>query len=235
MRRLPLLLVALLTGCSSGDTPTGPTPRPYPGTRPPAVPTEPVNAPRFDDQLWGDLVYAEFGREENSLSGPMPYGSQVLDHVRNYSIDPTDMPAELVTFIIGEIPELWRELTGETYTGRVVVTSTPQREDRWTTVQMEPLKERTCGSLGHAGVGQRHRPSTLYLSVDCSHPRSTFAHEFGHDLDFSHSRHHNDLMYPVGPTNVAAFSASELYHARLAYRVGPGAEYCGELFTPGCP
>ena len=101
---------------------------------------------------------------------------------------------------------------------------------------MEQLEERTCGGLGHAtGIDRRHRASTLYLSFDCPHPRSTFAHEFGHDLGFNHVRGYLDLMYPAGPTNLDAFSERELYHARLAYRVGPGAEYCGEPFTPECP
>ena len=53
-------------------------------------------------------------------------------------------------------------------------------------------------------------------------------------MGFSHVRGYNDLMYPAGPTNVQTFSDREVYHARLAYRVGPGVEYCGEPFTQGC-
>ncbi len=230
---LALVFAALSCGCNTPTEPTSTTPRVGPSR--PTTPARHTSATGFDDLFWRDLVYAAYGREGNGLSGPMPFGSNVLDHTRNFHIDTRSMPADVLAFIHDSIPTLWRDITGRPYDGRIEAGPGDNDEPGWTSGHMHGPDADFCGTTADVLKTERHHSMwiRIYSNPRCAGPRQVFVHEFGHALGFSHVREAGHVMQPqVGAT---WFTRKEQYHTQLAYRVGRGAEYCGEPFTPGCP
>ena len=220
--RFPALLVAvlvtLLTACDDATSPTAPSPPPRPDNG---------ADPRFDDQFWRDLIYNEYS------DGVLLPASEVLDHDRNFSLRTSDMPADLVDWIEDAIPRLWREATGRPYAGEIV------RDDPdighppgWTTVTVEANTYNACGLYATAG---EHSWITLDLDnrTCAGYFEHGFAHEFGHVLGLNHVQTSNTLMHESA-NRVLTFTATEQYHAQLAYEIGPGAPYCGWPYGPRC-
>ena len=99
--------------------------------------------------------------------------------------------------------------------------------------------EKLSGVCGRARVGAN--PGTIWLNADNTDclDLETFSHEFGHALGFFHvdpRLYHNAVMRPSWARDRGEyrFSAQEKYHARLAYEVGRGHEYCGWPFQRIC-
>ena len=144
MRILVVVLAAILAACDSPTRPTPPPPTPPAPTS--TVRTIPTNQqrpvrpvdPRFDLQFWRDLVYAEVDRERNGYTGPMPSGSDVLDHVRYFYIETKAMPPDLSGHIERIIPRLWSDLTGWGFTGRIQSGLSARPRPGWTSVRVVP-------------------------------------------------------------------------------------------------
>ena len=229
------LTVAVLFACLAGcdDPPTSPSPTPTPTTMTPTTTPREVRPvdPRFDDQFWRDFVYVQYDRERNGYSGPYPGGSWVLDHVRDFYIDTTDMPSGLPQFIEAGIPRLWRDLTGSAFTGRVESGRGARPHPGWTSVQVAPRDYSYCGSFADLLERGRNDHNAINLRPDCN-MRRTFVHEFGHALGFGHVREPWSVM--ARSAGGDSFTAREMYHAQLAYEVGHGATYCGWPYSEEC-
>ena len=73
-----------------------------------------------------------------------------------------------------------------------------------------------------------------YRCVDMDSFPELFAHEFGHAMGFSHVEDRTAIMAKGVWNGQSTFTAREQYHARLAYEVGRGHEYCGWPFQRTC-
>ena len=93
---------------------------------------------------------------------------------------------------------------------------------------------------GRASVGAN--PGTIWLNADSRAclDLEVYAHELGHALGFFHVDprvYPNAVMKPQGWRHNSGqyrFTGQEKYHARLAYEVGRGHEYCGWPFQRVC-
>ena len=179
---------------------------------------------------------AKWDRERSGAQGPAD-GSRVLEHDRDFFIIETGIEPWLIAAIQDRIPGLWHQLTGKRYAGRISTGLDPPDVDFLTVVQAGEdtfADTYTCGSFGSL-PGPEAARTNIYLFLDqCTDaPLAVFAHEFGHALGFHHVSEDGHVMNArVGEF---PFTDKEQHHAQLAYRVGRGAEYCGEPFTGGCP
>ena len=237
MRILVVVLAAILAACDSPTRPTPPPPTPPAPTS--TVRTIPTNQqrpvrpvdPRFDLQFWRDLVYAEVDRERNGYTGPMPSGSDVLDHVRYFYIETKAMPPDLSGHIERIIPRLWSDLTGWGFTGRIESGLSARPRPGWTSVRVVPPGDGCGGFVDILHMG-RNDHTWIELHSDCNDLPGTFAHEFGHALGFKHVRNRGAVMSKTHGSS--AFTSAERYHAQLAYEVGHGATYCGWPYSAEC-
>ena len=114
--------------------------------------------------------------------------------------------------------------TGGRYTPAAIETGTETRPEavNWINVNIrrDPAEKRTCG---FAFIGAN--PGSITLNDDvCSCgsnkiPGAVTMHEVGHALGYFHVGDRNSLMYPfiAGDCPAGALSASESYHAGIAY------------------
>ena len=209
-------------------------------------PTRPVDA-RFDDQFWRQLVFNQFdypgtvGRQMTRVletTSPNVYirmgdptGRRVVsyghrDHMRR------------------AIPRLAEQLTGQPYRGRIEDGIADRTQPGWITVRFVTQEEEpdiSEGACGRASIGAdpgniwiiRRARGNKYCTDDRSFPE-IFAHEVGHALGFRHVADRNTVMAPGVYNGIDQFSAREVYHARLAYKVGRWQRYCGWPFGAMC-
>lgn len=228
---LALVVAAFSSGCDRERSgPTAPTLYTPPTTTAPTTPL--VSAPRFDDRFWRELVYAEWDRIGNGVGGLTP-ASRMLEHPRHFFILTDGMPRALAIDLVNDVPRLWLQFTGEPYTGRHgMITTIPEDVPYLTVVRADIDREFFCGGAAYHPDDPETARNEIWLHLNnCDSPRSTFAHEVGHILGFFHVGEPGHVM---AHDSLIDLTAKEQYHAQLAYRVGRGAEYCGEPFTPGC-
>ena len=248
IRHLIIVAALFVVACDGG--PTAPTPvpdppvvvvTPQPEPQPEPEPTvdprvRPVD-PRFDLNLWEELIYAKRDREKAGLSGPCEIcRSLVLDHMRDFYIRTESaagrMSSSLVASIRAAIPEVWRDLTGEPFTGRIETGTAARERGGWTTVVLE-RSDVNCGTATTV-QSEASDPMEITLNPDnrCDLVE-TFRHEMAHTLGLSHLSDPSSILY-IGGSGRSNFSASEKYHAQLAYERGRGALYCGWPFSAEC-
>ena len=95
----------------------------------------------------------------------------------------------------------------------------------------------TAGACGRALVGAD--PGAIWINRSANTPcaryfHEIFAHEIGHAMGFFHVADRSAIMASSAYTGRSTFTATEQYHARLAYKVGRGHEYCGWPFRRRC-
>ena len=249
IRSLSLCLaLAVLAGCDQ-DTPrrssvVGPTPMITPP--PPPIDVRPVDT-RFTDQFWRQLVF-------NQFDDPGPIDQRVAWVLETTSPNvyiqmgnPTGrrvVSSQQRDHMQRAVPQLMAALTGRHYRGRVEA----GLEDRillgWITVRFvteeeEPeIAEAHCGAAqvgadpGNIWIVRRARGNSNCVS-DRFFPK-LFAHEVGHALGFRHVEDRRAIMAPSIYTDRDTYTATEKYHARLAYQVGRGHRYCGWPFQRAC-
>ena len=141
------------------------------------------------------------------------------------------------------IPRLATQLTGRSYRGRIESGIGDRNRTGWITVRFvtqEEEPEITEGACGRASIGAD--PGNIWIIRRARGRRACvseagfaplFAHEMGHAIGFYHVVNRSAVMNPEfgGPRT---FSATEQYHANLAYEVGRGAGYCGWPFQANC-
>ena len=224
-------------GSSASDTVTIQVNRP---------PTRPVDA-RFDDQFWRQLVF-------NQFDYPGTVGRQMTRVLETTSPnvyirmgDPTGR--RVVSYgqrdhIRRAIPRLAEQLTGQPYRGRIEDGIADRTQPGWITVRFVTQEEEpdiSEGACARASVGAdpgniwiiRRARGNKYCTDDRVFPE-LLAHEFGHAMGFGHVADRNAIMASGVYKGIEQFSAREVYHARLAYKVGRWQRYCGWPFGATC-
>ena len=216
-------------------------------TQPPApsVAVRPVDA-RFTDTFWQQFAYDAFDYHAQFRTRPL----RVLDAsvMRLYIATTTDTGRRMLfgnglAQMMEWAPTYGRQLSGRNIIGEIR-TGSYQEVDRHRT-RNEPgwiyvLLETDLSGCGLASVGAN--PGIIELNANNTNclDLEVFAHELGHALGFFHldpSVYPNALMRTgswQGDLGDYRFSGREKYHARLAYEVGRGEEYCGWPFQASC-
>ena len=151
--------------------------------------------------------------------------------MRHFYVRLVDMPDSLHRFIRDETPGLWRELTGQPFTGQIEAGYDDPRRGGWTTIAIRDDID-PCGSFGDTLHTERDDPTWINIHPDFARSPHTFVHEFGHALRFDHVRDLRAVMARSGGSD--SFTTQEKYHAQLAYGVGRGAKCCGWPFSAEC-
>ena len=209
-----------------------------------AIDVRPVDS-RFNDTFWQQFVFDQYedpGRR---------WGSYVLENSSpNVYIrmgDPTGR--RVVSYqqrdhIRRAVPRLARQLTGQPYRGRIESGIWDRTRRGWITVRFvtqEEEPEISGGACGRAWVGGD--PGEIWIirrargnkyCVDPYYFPELFAHEFGHAMGFFHVADRSAIMAKGVWNRRSTFNPREQYHARLAYEVGRGHEYCGWPFQRSC-
>ena len=240
------LALAGLAGCE-GDTarsPVGPSPPVVPPPPPPPIDVRPVHS-RFTDRFWQQFIF-----DQHDDPGRW-WGSSVLENSSpNVYIrmgDPTGrrvVSHQQRDHIQRAVPRLARQLTGQPYRGRIESGIGDRTRRGWITVRFVTQEEEpdiSEGACGRARVGGD--PGNIWiirrargnrLCVDPYYFPELFAHEFGHAMGFFHVEDRTAIMATGVWNGQSTFSPREQYHARLAYEVGRGHEYCGWPFQRSC-
>ncbi len=212
----------------------------------PTTPVRPVDA-RFRDRFWQELVFDQYDdpgrmttRRSWVLENPSP-------NVYIRMGDPTGrrvVSYKLRDHMQKAIPRLATQLTGRSYRGRIESGIGDRKRPGWITVRFvtqEEEPERTEGACARASVGAD--PGNIWIirrargnknCVGASFFPVLFAHEFGHAMGFFHVADRTAIMASRSYTGRETFNAREQYHARIAYEVGRGEQYCGWPFQASC-
>ena len=201
--------------------------------RSPVVETLPdfPNDPRFERAFWRELVFNAHDCPRAGCGGSIvPAVEERVTWVLattspNFYIRTHDdegnrtFSSNEIRTMRREIPRITQALTGEPYRGQIVEGEEDRDSDGWITVREVPPNDRgSCGgasvgaSAGHVGMVGPGAPRGCGF-------RDTFIHEVGHAMGFHHVSNPREVMFSGGE-DVSRFSAREIYHARLAYKIG---------------
>ena len=187
--------------------------------------------PKFDDRFWRELVYNAHdkpGDLAGSVSWVMPTASPNV-YIRTTNLEPSD-----VDYMRREIPGIVRQVTGETYAGRIEHGTDEAERRGWIivrTVTRDQAPEFITGKFcGYARIGADPGKVWLVKEAGCRLSRM-LVHELGHALGLYHVGDADAVMKQV--SSVVSFSDAERHHGKLAYRAGRGAGYCGNPETCG--
>ena len=243
-----VVIMALLSATCDGASPTAPSQLQIlnvAGTTP-TILVRPIDA-RFTDRFWQELVFDQH-RYPNSIATSTSWVLETPSpNVYIRMGDPTGR--RVVSYqkrdhMLKVIPRLATQLTGRPYRGRIESGIGDRTRQGWITVRFvtqEEEPEVTAGACGRAVVGGD--PGNIWIvrrargnrsCVSGSSFPTLFAHEFGHAMGFFHVADRSAIMYPGYYYRGDTFHAQEQYHARLAYEVGRGEQYCGWPFQESC-
>ena len=196
--------------------------------------------PRFNDTFWQEMIFNQ--RDDPGTLSTMV--SHVFGTTRspNVYIVTDEMPDGYADIIARRVPFVFWQVTGRRYNGRIERGSDEPLRPGWINVTYS-YGDRVCG-LAWVGAS----PGWLWINQKCveeaqeqrdldsvTYLTNIFAHEFGHTLGLFHVSGLTDVMNEEGRTqHLKRFSAREQYHARLAYRIGPAAVYCGWPYRAAC-
>ena len=192
--------------------------------------------PKFDDRFWRELVYNAHdkpGDLAGSVSWVMPTASPNV-YIRTTNLEPSD-----VDYMRREIPGIVRQVTGETYAGRIEHGTDEAERRGWIivrTVTRDQAPEFITGKFcGYARIGADPGKVWLVKEAGCRLSRMLVP-ELGHALGLYHVGDADAVMKQV--SSVVSFSDAERHHGKLAYRAGRGAGcrgagYCGNPETCG--
>ena len=200
----------------------------------------PTADPDFIRWFWNQLVFNTQDCAPSSCGAPLERRpSYVLStsspdfHIRTHNDGGERVVSEeKVQQIRAEIPRIVATITGQPFGGRISDGSA--RSTGQITIEFIPQEELDPGGCGRATIGSPRglvEINSQALSQDEARSDSdgcplfpVLRHEMGHALGFFHVVYGGDLMSWF-PQFVTDFSAREVHHMQLAYRLGPLESY----------
>ena len=204
--RAIILVVAL--ACAACDHPPREPRGPSNPLSPTTTTTPPASNgvdPRFDDLFWRQLIYDAYDRDgdvspESIIQRP--------GRTRHFTIVTADMPPDLVARIEQTIPDLWRQVTGNPYTGEIHRDRDIGMPYGWTAISVADLRDvPACGraTLNSYDPDDYSKIELDLLNGRCTQPRTNFVHEFGHVLGLHHVAGFTAVMAPSNKGPQIAF------------------------------
>ena len=189
--------------------------------------------PDFIGWFWNQLVFNTIDCPPNSCGAPLERrSSSVLStsspdfHIRTHNDGGARVVSEeRVQQILAEIPRIVATITGQPFGGRISDGSA--RSTGQITIEFIDLGTELCGratSGAAQGLVEIHSQALSRDEFDSFGQGCplfpVLRHEMAHAMGFFHVTYGGDLMSWL-PEYVSDFSAREVHHMQLAYRLGP--------------
>ena len=204
--------------------------------------------PNFIRWFWNQIVFNTIDCPPGNCGAPLAQRtSYVLStnspdfHIRTHNDGGERVVSEeRVQQIRAEIPRIVTKVTGQPFGGRISDGS--ERSSGQITIEFLPQEELGTDLCGKAGIGSAQsvvQINSQALSRDEFNSDGqgcplfpVLRHEMAHAMGFFHVAYGGDLMSWL-PEYVSDFSAREVHHMQLAYRLGPRESYPAVPFSPG--
>ncbi len=199
-------------------------------------PGSPTADPDFIRWFWNQIVFNTRDCPPSRCGAPLEQRSSYLlstsspdFHIRTHNDGGERVVSEeRVQQIRAEIPRIVTTITGQPFGGRI--SDGAGRATGQITIEFIPQEELRAGMCGRATIGSAQglvEINSQALSQDEARSDSdgcpllpVLRHEMGHAMGFFHVVYGGDLM-SWHPRFVTDFSAREVHHMQLAYRLGP--------------